>query len=89
MARQVPNQATIAMALGGWMSGAIFDLTGSYHAAFLNGPVWNFLNMAIAASMIVRRDRRLALAVNASPRTLTSRIFSLRAVLGAIHWPAR
>ena len=25
------------MALGGWMSGVIFDLTGSYHAAFLNG----------------------------------------------------
>ncbi len=27
----------IGMALGGWMSGAIFDLTGSYQAAFLNG----------------------------------------------------
>ena len=25
------------MALGGWMSGVIFDLTGSYRAAFLNG----------------------------------------------------
>ena len=25
------------MALGGWMSGKVFDLTGSYHAAFLNG----------------------------------------------------
>ena len=25
------------MALGGWMSGAVFDLTGSYRAAFLNG----------------------------------------------------
>jgi MFS family permease len=28
------------MALGGWMSGLIFDLTGSYQAAFLNGLVW-------------------------------------------------
>ena len=28
------------MALGGWMSGAIFDLTGSYRAAFLNGVAW-------------------------------------------------
>ena len=41
--------ATIAgMALGGWMSGWIYDLTGSYAAAFLNGIAWNLLNMAIA-----------------------------------------
>ncbi len=52
---------TLGMALGGWMSGAIFDLTGSYHAAFANGLVWNFLNMAIAAGIILRRERRLAL----------------------------
>jgi MFS family permease len=36
------------MALGGWMSGAIFDLTGSYRAAFLNGIAWNLLNLSIA-----------------------------------------
>ena len=34
------------MALGGWMSGAIFDYTGSYQAAFVNGLVWNLLNVA-------------------------------------------
>jgi cyanate permease len=51
---------TLGMALGGWMSGAIFDFTGSYHAAFANGLVWNFLNMAIAAWIILRRERRLA-----------------------------
>jgi MFS family permease len=40
--------ATIAgMAIGGWMSGAIFDLTGSYRAAFLNGIAWNFVNIGI------------------------------------------
>ena len=33
------------MALGGWMSGKVFDLTGSYHAAFLNGIAWNLLNL--------------------------------------------
>jgi MFS family permease len=53
---------TVGMALGGWMSGAIFDLTGSYHAAFANGLAWNFLNMAIAAWIILRRERRPALA---------------------------
>ena len=36
------------MALGGWMSGAIFDLTGSYRAAFVNGVAWNLLNLSIA-----------------------------------------
>jgi MFS family permease len=38
----------MGMALGGWMSGAVFDLTGSYRAAFLNGIGWNLLNLAIA-----------------------------------------
>jgi MFS family permease len=52
----------IGMALGGWMSGAIFDLTGSYHAAFANGLAWNLLNIAIALWIVLRRERRLALA---------------------------
>jgi MFS family permease len=38
----------LGMALGGWMSGKVFDLTGSYEAAFLNGIAWNALNLAIA-----------------------------------------
>jgi MFS family permease len=37
----------LGMALGGWLSGLIYDLTGSYQAAFLNGIAWNFLNMGI------------------------------------------
>ena len=36
------------MALGGWMSGKVFDLTGSYHATFINGVMWNALNLSIA-----------------------------------------
>jgi MFS family permease len=41
--------ATIfGMAAGGWMSGAIFDLTNSYRAAFVNGILWNLLNLSIA-----------------------------------------
>jgi MFS family permease len=42
------------MALGGWMSGAIFDLTGSYRAAFINGIGWNLLNLAIASWLLYR-----------------------------------
>ena len=37
----------VGMALGGWMSGVIFDLTGSYWRRFLNGIAWNLLNVAI------------------------------------------
>ncbi|HEY7248400.1 MAG TPA: MFS transporter [Xanthobacteraceae bacterium] len=48
------------MALGGWMSGVIFDLTGSYHAAFLNGLVWNLLNVTIVLWLVLRPGTRLA-----------------------------
>lgn len=56
--------STVAgMALGGWLSGAIFDFTGSYRAAFLNGIGWNFVNMAIALWLMIGRTRlRRALA---------------------------
>jgi MFS family permease len=51
------------MALGGWMSGAIFDLTGSYRAAFTNGLAWNLLNVTLAVWLLTRRrGRRLAFA---------------------------
>jgi MFS family permease len=42
------------MALGGWMSGAVFDLTGSYRAAFLNGIGWNLLNISIVVFLLLR-----------------------------------
>jgi len=49
------------MALGGWMSGAIFDLTGSYDAAFVNGIGWNLLNVSIALWLLGRVRRGPAL----------------------------
>jgi len=49
------------MALGGWLSGWIYDLTGSYRAAFLNGIAWNLLNIAIML-MILGRTRKVAAA---------------------------
>ncbi|OGA15593.1 MAG: MFS transporter [Betaproteobacteria bacterium RIFCSPLOWO2_02_FULL_66_14] len=49
------------MALGGWLSGAIFDATGSYRAAFLNGVAWNLVTIIIAAELL-RRKRHIASA---------------------------
>ena len=55
------------MALGGWMSGKVFDVTGSYHAAFVNGIAWNLLNMSIVAFLLFRTLRRPGGRVSASP----------------------
>lgn len=52
----------VGMALGGWLSGAIFDLTGSYRAAFLNGLMWNLVNVAIVGWLIARTRPRASLA---------------------------
>jgi len=55
--------ATIfGMAIGGWMSGWIYDLTGSYAAAFLNGIAWNLLNV-LAISLLLWKARRSAPAM--------------------------
>ncbi len=48
------------MAFGGWMSGVIFDFTGSYQAAFLNGLAWNLLNASIVLWLLMRPGRRIA-----------------------------
>jgi MFS family permease len=50
----------IGMALGGWMSGWIYELTGSYQAAFINGIAWNALNLGIVL-WILSRDRQAGL----------------------------
>jgi len=49
----------VGMALGGWLSGKIFDVTGSYHAAFINGIAWNALNFGIVL-WLYRRSRTAA-----------------------------
>jgi MFS family permease len=51
----VLTATVLGMALGGWMSGEIFDRTGSYQAAFLNGIAWNILNLGIALWLLTRR----------------------------------
>ncbi len=51
----VLTATVLGMALGGWLSGVIFDYTGSYRLAFLHGVAWNVLNMGIAFYLLVKR----------------------------------
>ena len=47
--------ATIfGMAFGGWVSGFIFDLTGSYSLAFLNGIIWNVINILLVIYLMFK-----------------------------------
>jgi cyanate permease len=48
--------------MGGWLSGVIFDATGSYAAAFLNGVVWNMCNVLVVVALLLRGRARLATA---------------------------
>jgi len=53
--------ATImGMALGGWMSGWIYDVSGSYALAFWNGIGWNFLNIVIVGFILWRALQKQA-----------------------------
>jgi MFS family permease len=53
--------SVIGMSLGGWISGVIFDATGSYAAAFLNGMAWNALNVVIVIALMLRARGRMRL----------------------------
>jgi predicted MFS family arabinose efflux permease len=55
----------VGMALGGWMSGFVFDLTGSYRAAFINGSAWNMVNLGIALFLLHRSMRPRSPAIAA------------------------
>jgi MFS family permease len=46
--------SVFGMSFGGWISGVIFDATGSYAAAFANGLGWNALNIVIVVGLLVR-----------------------------------
>lgn len=48
----------MGMALGGWMSGWLYDVTGKYELAFVNGILWNGLNIAIIATLLMRSRPR-------------------------------
>lgn len=50
----------IGMALGGWLSGVIYDVTGSYQLAFWNGILWNLVNIGIILTLFFRPKRRSA-----------------------------
>ena len=53
----VLTSTVFGMAVGGWMSGKIYDLSGSYTLAFLNGALWNVLNLGIALWVLNMRRK--------------------------------
>jgi hypothetical protein len=54
------------MAMGGWLGGAIFDLTGAYHAAFLTGLAFNLANLVIVVLLVWRRSGPTPIAAPAA-----------------------
>ncbi len=54
--------SVVGMSFGGWVSGVIFDASGSYAAAFMNGLLWNALNITIMVALLILARRRLAMA---------------------------
>ena len=54
--------SVFGMSFGGWVSGVIFDATGSYAAAFTNGLAWNALNVVIMLLLLMRSRQRFAMA---------------------------
>jgi MFS family permease len=84
--------SVVGMSFGGWVSGVIFDATGSYGAAFLNGLAWNAVNVTIMVALLIRARQRLAgrpcdcraartRACMASPARATSRSGRFRSAL--------
>jgi MFS family permease len=59
----------LGMALGGWLSGVTYDLSGSYTLAFVNGIIWNSANIAIIIWLISRSRTNLSVATPAQPST--------------------
>ena len=55
----------LGMALGAWLSGVTYDLSGSYTLAFVNGIIWNSANIAIITWLISRSRTNLSVATPA------------------------
>ena len=64
------------MAIGGWMSGYIFDLTGSYKLSFFNGILWNMLNLCILAWLFFKL-RKTSLTPKLSLKTILSYVLPI------------
>lgn len=53
----------LGMALGGWMAGALYDLTGTYTAAFVNGIAFNVANLVVLGVLMYHARRAPSRAV--------------------------
>ncbi|MBT7647711.1 MAG: MFS transporter, partial [Rhodospirillaceae bacterium] len=56
---------TFGMAIGGWIGGIGFDMTGAYDVPFLIGVGFNAINLGIVAYLISSTRRRTMVTVPA------------------------
>jgi len=53
----VMSVTVLGMAVGGYLSGVIFDYFSSYRMAFLNGLAWNLVNLSVVCWLMLRSRR--------------------------------
>ena len=58
---------TLAMGLGGWLAGYLFDWTGSYTPAFLVGAAFNATNLIVVLALVTRMRTGGAEPIRPSP----------------------
>jgi len=56
----------LGLALGGWMTGWIYDMTGSYRTAFLNGIAWNTIPIVVMLMLVMRTRSKSPQAVSSA-----------------------
>jgi MFS family permease len=64
----VLTSSFVGMAVGGWLSGLMFDVTASYRSAFASTLFWSVMNLSIVLFLVYRGRSAGRIVVGASAR---------------------